>query len=60
MSRQLDNRKSRSRTRGGDLGIVATAALPLSLLALSKYYGSRRKRFFKRGKSRRKKKGSWW
>lgn len=47
--------------KGGDLGIIGTAAVPLSLLALTKYYGRRKnrrssvRRKSRRGKSRRNK-----
>jgi len=71
MARRQSRRSSK---RGGDLGILATAAVPFSLLALSKYYGSKKGRTLKslykgvtgklgknRKKSKRKsRKSSWW
>ena len=72
----MARRQSRSASkRGGDLGVLATAAVPFSLLALSKYYGSRKGktlkslytgvtgklRMSKRNKSGNKsRKSSWW
>lgn len=55
--RRRSNRRMNSKKYGGDLGIIGTAALPLSLLALSKYFASRRhNKSFRRTKSRKKSK----
>ena len=54
--RRRTNRRTSSKKHGGDLGIIGTAAVPLSLLALSKYYASRRNKSFRRTKSRKKSK----
>lgn len=71
----MARRQSRSALkRGGDLGVLATAAVPFSLLALSKYYGSRKGKTLrslykgvtgKLGRSlkkskRKSRKSSWW
>jgi hypothetical protein len=53
MARQRSKRQSN--TRGGDLGIIGTAAVPLSLLVLSKLYRnkSRLNTSTRRGRHRR-------
>jgi hypothetical protein len=56
-------RKGRRRSvkKGGELGIIGTAAVPLSLLALTKYYGSRKQRRGKSARSRKSRRSkSWW
>ena len=45
-------RKGIKRTRGG-MGMLATAAVPLTLLAMQQSYGTRRKGSSRRGSSRR-------
>ena len=43
MARRHQSRKRRrTNKRGGDLGILGTAAVPITLLAMSKFYSSRR------------------
>ena len=57
MPHRRSKRRTSSKKYGGDLGIIGTAAVPLSLLALSKYYASRRhNKSFRRTKSRKKSK----
>ena len=72
----MARRQSRSSSkRGGELGVLATAAVPFSLLALSKYYGSRKGktlrslykgvtgklgRSLKKSKRNKSRKSSWW
>jgi len=63
--RKCNSRSNKRSKRGGDMGLIATAAVPLSLLALSKYYGSRKRigsfsnTMGKRGRKSRRSK-SWF